>query len=101
MALPPLSTPIFSHLTPDDWFGFISPKNPFPVLHSILFAPLSLLQSLPLMTCFEKRVFPLHHRPQTKLSQVVTNSLGGYRLVGHIFKSFGHLDCIICLVHSD
>jgi hypothetical protein len=31
----------------------------------------------------------------------VMNSLGGYRLVGHIFKSFGHLDCIICLVHSD
>jgi hypothetical protein len=29
------------------------------------------------------------------------NSLGGYRLVGHIFESFGHLDCIICLAHSD
>jgi hypothetical protein len=53
------------------------------------------------MVCFEKRVFPLHHRPQTKLSQVAMNSLGGYRLVGHIFKSFGHLDCIICLAHSD
>jgi hypothetical protein len=29
MALPPLSTPISSHLTPDDWFWFYQSKESF------------------------------------------------------------------------
>jgi hypothetical protein len=49
----------------------------------------------------EKRLFLLHYRPLIKLFQVVTYSLRGDKLVGHILKSLGHLHCIISLTHAN
>src|SRR5436190_9412968 len=82
-------------------FSFIRPYNSLPVLQCPLQMTLSEVQPSTSLSRFKKWSLFLHHWPQTRCSQMATDSLRRQSLVGDILQNFHHLLRIISFAHMN